>query len=183
MGGEPLRRLIGEVRAQAALPVDAIATEPAAEEAVHGGCAARGPSAAGRADDYELLVEAIREGYLLHYRRGRVVVPDDPDLALLAGDQLYALGLALLAEVGDLDAVVELADVISLCAQAHAGGEPGLAAPIWAAGVRSVGWGPSTAHARAKRLARSGADGAAAALRSSVDGGDRAARSRRPLPS
>ena len=69
-----------------------------------------------------LLVEAIREGYLLHYAAGRVVRPEDPDLSLLAGDRLYALGLARLAELGDLEAVGELADVISLAAQAHAEG-------------------------------------------------------------
>ena len=44
-----------------------------------------------------LLVEAIREGYLQHYASGRVVQPEDPDLALLAGDRLYALGLERLA--------------------------------------------------------------------------------------
>jgi fructose-1,6-bisphosphatase I len=38
----------------------------------------------------------------------------DEDLRLLAGDALYALGLARLAEAGDLDAVAELADVIAL---------------------------------------------------------------------
>jgi len=43
---------------------------------------------------------------------------------LLAGDHLYALGLARLAALGDLDAVAELADVISLSAQAHASGGP-----------------------------------------------------------
>ena len=89
-----------------------------------GAAAASGPRAAGHEDDYELLVEAIVEGYLQHYGDGRVMRPDDPDLALLAGDRLYALGLARLAELGDLDAVAELADVISLAAQAHAEGDP-----------------------------------------------------------
>ena len=51
-----------------------------------------GPRAAGTSD-YELLVESIREGYELHYGAPRVVRTDDPDLALLAGDRLYALGL------------------------------------------------------------------------------------------
>ena len=88
-----------------------------------GAAAAAGPRAAGREEDYALLVEAIVEGYLQHYGTGRVVRPDDPDLALLAGDRLYALGLARLAELGDLDAVAELADVISLAAQAHAEGD------------------------------------------------------------
>ena len=67
--------------------------------------------------------------------------PDDPDLALLAGDRLYALGLARLAELGDLDAVAELADVISLAAQAHAEGDAERAAAVWAAGAAAVGHG------------------------------------------
>ena len=104
--------------------------------------AAAGHRAAGHEDDYALLVEAIHEGYLLHYASGRVLRPDDPDLSLLAGDRLYALGLARLAELGDLDAVAELADVISLAAQAHAEGDAARAAAVWEAGVRAVGDGP-----------------------------------------
>ena len=63
----------------------------------------------------------ILEGYRLHYDEPLVVHTPDVDLALLLGDQLYALGLSRLAALGDLDAVAELADVISLAAQAHAG--------------------------------------------------------------
>ena len=100
--------------------------------------------------EYGLLVEAIREGYLLHYASGRVVRPDDPDLALLAGDRLYALGLARLAELGDLEAVAELADVISLTAQAHAEGDPERAGAVWEAGARAVGEGPPPDHEATK---------------------------------
>ena len=47
-----------------------------------------------------------REGYELHYGAPAVVVSaDDPDLALLAGDRLYALGLRELAAAGDLEAI------------------------------------------------------------------------------
>ena len=55
--------------------------------------AASGPRAAGAPRDYELLLEIIFEGVRLHYGPARVVRTDDPDLALLVGDQLYALGL------------------------------------------------------------------------------------------
>ena len=65
------------------------------------------------------LIESIREGYLLHYGEPRVVVGADADLALLAGDYLYALGLERLAALGDLEAVRELSDLISLSAQLH----------------------------------------------------------------
>jgi hypothetical protein len=61
-----------------------------------------------------------------------VIRTADRDLALLAGDRLYALGLALLAEQGDLRAVAVLADLISECAAAHAGQEPPRADAAWA---------------------------------------------------
>ena len=83
--------------------------------------AAAAPRTSRARGDYALLVEAIREGYLLHYGRPRVVVGADQDLALLAGDYLYALGLRRLATLGDLEAVRELSDLISLSAQVHAG--------------------------------------------------------------
>lgn len=105
--------------------------------------AASGPRAAGREAEYELLLEMIFEGSLLHYGAARVVQTDDPDLALLLGDQLYALGLARLAALGDLEAVDVLADVISSLAQAHAEGDPERAAAVWDAGAVAIGWGPS----------------------------------------
>jgi hypothetical protein len=108
--------------------------------------AAAGPRAAGREAEYELLLEMIHEGSLLHYGSPRVVHTDDRDLALLLGDQLYALGLARLAALGDLEAVAELANVISLVAQAHAEGDPVRAAAVWEAGAVAVGWGRRTAH-------------------------------------
>jgi hypothetical protein len=88
-----------------------------------------------------LIVEAIREGYLQHYGEGRVVRPDDPDLALLAGDRLYALGLARLAELGDLAAVERLADLISQSARAHAEADPARADAIWSAVAAELGDG------------------------------------------
>ena len=87
--------------------------------------------AAARGDDYVLIVEAIREGYELHYGTPRVLAPDDPDLALLAGDRLYALGLSRLADLGDLDAVTILADAISDSARAHAEQSPDRARDAW----------------------------------------------------
>ena len=47
------------------------------------------------------MVEAVREGYLLHYGEPRLLAGHDADLALLAGDYLYALGLDRLAALGD----------------------------------------------------------------------------------
>jgi hypothetical protein len=127
--------------------------------------AAQGPRAAGHEAEYELLLELIIEGSRLHYGSPRVVQTDDPDLALLLGDQLYALGLARLAALGDLEAVSELADVISLVAEAHAGSDPELATAIWRAGASAIGWGPSEKYPLAKALARDRAAGAREALR------------------
>jgi len=69
--------------------------------------------------EYALVIEAVREGYLLHYSEPRILTGHDPDLALLAGDYLYALGIERLAAMGDTDAVHVLADLISTCAQLH----------------------------------------------------------------
>ena len=54
--------------------------------------------------------EVVREGYLLHYGEPRWYDVADGDLALLAGDRMYAAGLAALAEEGDTEAVSALAD-------------------------------------------------------------------------
>jgi hypothetical protein len=143
-----LQRLAATVREGGGLLAATVAD--AAGEGEHGAAAAAGPRAAGSEAEYALLVEAIREGYLQHYGEGRAVRPEDPDLALLAGDRLFALGLARLAELGDLDAVAELADVISLCAQAHAEGDPERAAAVWAAGASAVGGGSTADHEAAK---------------------------------
>ena len=88
----------------------------------------------------------------------------DPDLRLLAGDFLYALGLERLAAHGDLEAVRELADLISLSAQLHAedggGEEAPTAKALWLASATAVGTGGSGAHERAKEALRNGGDGA-----------------------
>ena len=150
-----LGALAAEVRGYGGLLAGTV-VEPRGE-AAHGAAAAAGPRAQGHEAAYALLVEAIREGYEQHYGEGRVVRPDDPDLALLAGDRLYALGLARLAELGDLEAVAELADVISLGAQAHAEGRPEMAAAAWSAGAAAVGAGAHPGHAADKAAWRAGA--------------------------
>ena len=84
----------------------------------------------------DLVVAAVREGQRLHAGTPRVVTRADPDLALLAGDRLYALGLERLAAVGDLAGVAALADVIARCAQALADGDPARAEEAW----RTLAW-------------------------------------------
>ncbi len=133
--------------------------------------AAQGPRAAGSRSEYRLLVEAIYEGYLLHYGTPRVVHVPEADLRLLAGDRLYAIGLARLVALGDTAAVSELADTITLSALAQGAGSDQLADAVWAAGARAVGWGGSEEHARAKELVLAGAPHAIEAMRTSVAGG------------
>ena len=130
--------------------------------------AATGPRTGGRAADYELVVEAIYEGYLLHYGLPRVVRVADGDLQVLAGDRLYAIGLARLVELGDTTAVAELADTITLSSLAQGAGEGELAEAVWSAGARAVGWGSSEQHRRAKGLVASGAPGAFEAMSTSA---------------
>jgi hypothetical protein len=151
------------VLAEGGLLADALGPEPKADGAL-GATAAAGPRSAGREADVAFVVEAIREGELLHYGDSRLFGAIEPDLALLAGDRLYALGLARLAALGDLEAVAELADIIALCALARAEDRGDLADAVWQAGVVALGWGASDALREAKAAARAGDPGAANAL-------------------
>ena len=128
-------RLAEALRAEGGLLAEALresdeADEPLADEPLLAGVPA-GP--------YALTLAAVREGYLLHYAEGRALDgASDPDLALLGGDRLYALGLAELARRGDLEAVATLADLISDCARAHADDDPARAASAWEAAVARI---------------------------------------------
>lgn len=127
--------------------------------------AAAGPRTAAARGEYAVVVEAVREGYLLHHAEPRLLGGADADLALLAGDYLYALGIERLALLGDLDAVRELADLISAAAELHAqerGGEP--AETLWLAGVVAIACGRTRDHADAKAALRAGRPGAVAEL-------------------
>jgi hypothetical protein len=154
----------GALRAEGGLLADALGPTPTEDDAL-AAAAAAGPRSRGHEADVAFVIEAIREGELLHYGASRLFAAIEPDLALLAGDRLYALGLARLAELGDVEAVNELADVIALCAQARAEERPELADAVWRAGVAAIGWGPSDAVDAAKAAARAGDPGAADALR------------------
>ena len=149
---ERLRRLLRQQGGLIATLVENGAAARAPSPESPAGLLCEAPRTKEQGEEYELLVEAIYEGYLLHYGRPRVVRVGEADLALLAGDRLYAIGLARLVALGDTLAVAELADTITLCALAHGAGDGALADAVWAAGVRAVGWGPSAPHRRAKEL-------------------------------
>src|SRR5207247_7939936 len=95
------------------------------------------PLAEGR---FVLGLETIYEAYLLHYGRPRLFAPGDGDTALLLGDYLYAHGLVRIAELEDVAAVADLAELISLCAQVRAAGTDG-DGEAWAATAALLGRG------------------------------------------
>ena len=95
----------------------------------------------GQLGERLFVLEAVYEGYLLHYGESRLFAGMDADLRLLAGDALYALGLARLAQRGDLPAVAELSDLISRSAQAHAEGRGDEAEALWDASAGVLGTG------------------------------------------
>jgi len=133
---------------------------------------AAAPRAAGDPAAYAFVVETIREGFLLHCgsaHPSRVLDEEDADLALLAGDRLYALGLQRLADLGDLDAVSALAEVIALSAQARAAEDEDLVSAVWEAGLVQVGWGDDDDLQTAREAVRTGDPSAAHALRAAAE--------------
>ena len=123
-----LEELAAELRAEGGLLAAALRDAPEGE-----------PLPDGPRAEVRLLLEAIREGHELHYGRPRILdLADDPDLALLGGDRLYAIGLERLAALGDVAAVAVLADLISASARAHAEGRPEDADRAWTRSVADI---------------------------------------------
>ncbi len=139
MADPALTRLAWTLRDEGGLLGSAVRDPAPGAVAPHGAAAAAGPRGARDPERYAFLVEAIREGHLLHYGYPRVVRGADPDLALLAGDRLYALGLVVLSDLGDLEAVRVLADTITAAARAAAEGRPDAAEAAWDAGAPRMG--------------------------------------------
>ena len=124
--------LVGEAAAES--PLWAESALPAAEQR-------RDPAFSGLCEPrFALGVETIYEGYLLHFGRPRLFAPADADTALLLGDYLYAHGLVRIAATGSVEAVNDLAELISLVAQAQADETDGDWA-VWAATASSLGAG------------------------------------------
>jgi hypothetical protein len=137
---DALRRLADLLRDEDS-PISPHVVDPT-EEPTLGLRAAAGPGAASAPAEYALVVESVREGYLLHYGEPRLLSGYDDDLALLAGDYLYALGLERLAALGDAEAVRVLSDLISGCAQLHAEDREDGAEELWRRSVEAIAGRP-----------------------------------------
>jgi hypothetical protein len=109
-------------------------------------------------EPYAAGMEAIYEGYLLHYGHPRLFAPRDDGERLLCGDHLYAQGLVWVAAIGDLAAIDALATLIGTAAAVRARGDQDT--DLWAA----------TALALARVLDYDDLSRAAQALRLDSDG-------------
>jgi hypothetical protein len=162
-GPETALQQIAELLRREDTVISSHVVEPSQRPAL-GPLAASGPRCAADPARYSFIVESIREGFLLHYETPRLLTDHDQDLALLAGDYLYALGLQRLAELRDGDSVRELSDLISICAACQAEGSAAAIPALWLATAVAVGCGGSEVHQAAKDAARSGRAEAADAL-------------------
>jgi hypothetical protein len=136
---QALQALADQLRSEDT-PIAVHVVDPAAAPEL-GVLAAAGPRAAAAPGEYALVVESVREGYLLHYGEPRLMAGHDADLALLAGDYLYALGLNRLATLGDTEAVAVLSELIARCAELHAEGRDGEVAGLWPEAARRIAGG------------------------------------------
>jgi hypothetical protein len=133
---DALRDLAAQLRAEDT-PISIHVVDPSSPPTL-GLLAAAGPRAAANPGEYALVVEAVHEGYLLHYGESRLLAGHDPDLALLAGDYLYALGLDRLAALGDDRAIAILSDLIGRCARLHAEGDGAAVPELWEAAAGAI---------------------------------------------
>jgi hypothetical protein len=122
MSGVALRRLAARLREEAT-PISPHVIEPDTGAVAYG----------------SEVLDAVREGYLLHYGEPRLLAGHDDDLALLAGDYLYALGIERLAASGDCAAVLELAELIGDCAQRHVEGREDEVPGLWRSAAAAIG--------------------------------------------
>jgi hypothetical protein len=114
---------------------------PPSAPAAFGELAAAGPRTSGAPGEYALVVEAVREGYLCHYGTPRILSGVDPDLALLAGDLFYAIGINGLAALDDPESVGILSDLIRVAAELRAEDEEEMAEALWLAQLLALACG------------------------------------------
>jgi len=93
-------------------------------------------------EPFALGLETVYEAYLVHYGASRLFEPREDSEQILLGDYLYAHGLVRISEVGGVDAVAAMAELISRCASLRAAGEGG-DGDAWVDAARSLGGDPS----------------------------------------
>jgi hypothetical protein len=137
-------RIAADAASESSLWSDALRAEPSREQVA---------VFSSLCDDrFAVGLETIYEGYLCHYGRPRLFEPADADTALLLGDYLYAHGLVRIAETGSVEAVAELAELISFCARLRAEREGG-DAEAWLAAAVALGPRPPDDAASERALA------------------------------
>jgi hypothetical protein len=97
---------------------------------------------------FALGIETIYEAYLVHYGRSRLFAPPDEGERVLLGDYLYAHGLVRIADVGGVDAVAAMAELISRCAALRAAGDRG-DGDAWIVAARALGGEPAESEVAA----------------------------------
>lgn len=150
-----------------------IASEASAESALWSSALKRDPGdepvfSPLAEERFRLGLETIYEGYLVHYGIPRLFEPPDPDTALLLGDYLYAHGLVRIANIGDVGAVSDLSELISLCSQLRAESAEGDGV-LWAATAALLGQGRLDEPRAALRLRSDAAQLEAAARAAAGD--------------
>jgi hypothetical protein len=129
-----------------------------------GELAAAGERRSGDPGEYAYVVEAVYEGYLCHYGRSRLLADPDRDLALLAGDLFYAIGISGLAGLGDPESVGILSDLIRVAAELAAAGETASAEAVWLAQLIALTGGPDEPQRGLVLALKKGEPGAVDAL-------------------
>ncbi|MGK2955840.1 MAG: hypothetical protein ACSLFI_09260 [Solirubrobacterales bacterium] len=125
-------------------PLSTYVISPTSDPAL-GDLVAAGPRTLDSPAEYAFVVEAVREGYLCHYATPRVLQGADADLALLAGDLFYAIGISGLTELDDPESVGILSDLIRVAAELRAEGETEKAEALWMAQLLALSCGPEPA--------------------------------------
>ncbi len=125
---------------------------------------ASGPRTSADPGGYAFVIEAVREGYLCHYEVSRVLDRPDPDLALLAGDLFYAIGISTLAELDDIESVRILSDLIRVSAELRSSGRRREAETMWMAAAMALSCGSDEDYERLSKALTSSDEGATEAL-------------------
>jgi hypothetical protein len=159
----PLETLAARVAGEGDPLSAAAATGPLPPPAV-GALAAGGSRTAVDPPGYALVAESVREGYLCHHGRPRLLGPADRDLLLLAGDLFYAIGLARLAELDDPEAVALLSELIRISAELHSAGRGEQTPSLWLAQISALAFGSDPSRGELVDALRGGAAGAPEAL-------------------